>query len=278
MSAPMRVSPTRPHSDGWRATARRVETLAGTEVLLLRRTPAALFIAAAMPVTMVLLFRVSMPPELAAASGTGAFIVTSLAGATLILVVYYNLVTSLVARREDLVLKRLRAGELSDGEIIAGTAAPAVVIAWAQLVLGFGAAVAAFDLGWPTNPLLVLAALAGGTALFVLLALVSAGLTRNVSASGFTTAPLLVVSMALSGLMLPVSALPVPLEQVARLLPLTPVVDLLQLGLTGTAADGRTVGLSASFAAAVVPLLILGGWITASLVLARRWFRWEPRR
>jgi ABC-2 type transport system permease protein len=44
-------------------------------------------------------------------------------------VVFYNVVIALVARREELVLKRLRTGEVRDAEILAGTAAPAVALA-----------------------------------------------------------------------------------------------------------------------------------------------------
>jgi ABC-2 type transport system permease protein len=39
--------------------------------------------------------------------------------------------SGLVARREELALKRLRTGEATDAEILAGTVAPAVAIAWA---------------------------------------------------------------------------------------------------------------------------------------------------
>jgi ABC-2 type transport system permease protein len=56
--------------------------------------------------------------------------------------VYYNLVTALVARREQLVLKRLRTGESTDPEILAGTAAPAIAIAWAEIAVAAVAAVA----------------------------------------------------------------------------------------------------------------------------------------
>jgi len=60
--------------------------------------------------------------------------------------VYCNLVTALVARREQLVLKRLRTGESTDPEILTGTAAPAIAIAWAQIAV---AAVAAASKGEP---------------------------------------------------------------------------------------------------------------------------------
>ena len=262
---------------GWRGAARRVLALSRAELVLLRKNPLALLVTAALPVGLVVLLRLSVPPELAGVD-LGPFLVTSLTGGTLILVVYYNLVSALVGRREDLLLKRLRTGELSDAEIVAGMLAPAVGIAWGQVLLGTVAAVLVFDLRMPVNPVLVAAAAVGWTAVFALLALATSGVTRSVRSAELTTTPVLIASLALSGLMLPVQLLPEPLAQIARVLPLTPVVELLRLGLTGTTAGGQTVSLLASFGVAVLPLVILAAWIAAGLLLTRRWFRWEPRR
>nr|MDT0667532.1 ABC transporter permease [Micromonospora sp. DSM 115978] len=93
-----------------------------------------------------------------------------------------------------------------------------------------------------------------------------------------TTTPALFASFAFSGLFLPLDTLPEGLEQLGRLLPLTPVVDLLRLGLTGTAADGTTVGLAGSFGEAVPSVLVLLAWAAVGSYMTRRWFRWEPRR
>ena len=56
-------------------------------------------------------------------------------GITLILVAYYNLVTTFVARREELVLQRMRTGELTDGEILLGTAVPTLLVTVVQVVV-----------------------------------------------------------------------------------------------------------------------------------------------
>jgi ABC-2 type transport system permease protein len=194
------------------------------------------------------------------------------------LVVYYNLVTALVARREELVLKRLRTGEMSDVEILAGTVAPAVAIAWGQILVGLLAAVAVFGMEMPTNPALVLAAIPGGTAVFVLLAVVSTAPSRNVQMVELTTTPVLIASMALSGLMFPLYQLPEPLQRLGQVMPLTPVIDLLRLGLAGTTRQGDTVTSAASFGPAALPVLVLAAWLAVGAWASRRWFRWEPRR
>lgn len=278
MTTDVMTAGARRNRSGWRGAARRVLALSRAELVLLRKNPLALLVTAALPVGLVFLLRRSVPPEMAGV-GLGAFLVTSMTGATLILVVYYHLVTALVGRREDLLLKRLRTGELSDGEILAGMLGPVVLIAWGQVLLGTVAAVAVFGLTMPVYLVLVVVAIVGGTAVFALLALATSGVTRSVRAAELTTTPVLIVSLALSGLMLPVQFLPEPLGQIARVLPLTPVVELLRLGLTGTTAGGQAVGPPAvSFGVAVPPLVVLAAWGAAGLLMTRCWFRWEPRR
>jgi len=83
-----------------------------------------------------------------------------------------------------------------------------------------------------------------------------------------------VVSMALGGLF-PPDMLPGPLPRIAQLLPLTQVVDLMWLGLTGTTRGGPDEW--ESFSGIVPALLVLGVWVAVGL-LARRFMRWEPRK
>jgi ABC-2 type transport system permease protein len=260
------------------AGLRRVAALGRAEGLLLRRNGLAVVIALTLPVGTVLGLRSS--PELAGVIGSdiGAAVVTAVAAVSLNLFVYYHLVTALVARREELVLKRLRIGEPTDLEILAGTVAPAVAVAWAQIALTAFAAAVWFDVTTPVNLLLVIVAILLGTAVFVLLAAASTALTPTVELAQATTTPMLFIPLALSGLYLPLSYLPHPLEQVGRLLPLTPVVDLLRLGLSGTTPDGRTVDFAGSFAPAVQGVLVLLAWVVVGGLATRRWFRWEPRR
>ncbi|HEY6277289.1 MAG TPA: ABC transporter permease [Streptosporangiaceae bacterium] len=262
-----------------RRSAHRITALSRAEGVLLRRNRLALLTAVALPAAMV--YALKAAPSAVDADrpgGAGAILLTGLMAFTLLFAVYYNLVTALVGRREQLVLKRLRTGETTDSEILAGTAAPAIAIAWAQIAVAAVAAVAVFGLAPPANPVLALVALVLGTAVFALLAAVSSAVTRTVEMAQVTTLPVLIVPFALSGLMFPLAMLPEPVRSVAQALPLTPVVELMRLGLTGTAADGHHLGLAASFGAASVPVLVLAAWTAAGAWAARRWFRWEPRR
>jgi hypothetical protein len=127
--------------------------------VLLRRNRIALLTALVLPVAMVYSLKASGVLGAAGGSrGVGAMLLTGLTVFALLLPVYYNLVTAMVARREELVLKRLRTGEATDAEILAGTAAPAVTIAWAQVAVAAIAAVAIFGMDAPANIALMLAA------------------------------------------------------------------------------------------------------------------------
>ena len=262
-----------------RRSARRIAALSRAEGVLLRRNRIALLTALALPVALV--FALKAAPAVIDAGGpggAGAMLLTGLTAFALLLAVYCNLVTALVARREELVLKRLRTGESTDAEILAGTAAPAIAIAWAQIAAATVAAVAVFGVAPPANAVLMLVALILGTAVFALLAAVSSAATRTVEMAQVTTLPVLTIPFAFSGLLFPLALLPEPLRWLAQALPLTPVVTLMRLGLTGTAAGGHHLGVAAAFAAAAIPVLVLAAWIAAGTWAARRWFRWEPRR
>ena len=260
--------------------AGRVLSLARAEAILLRRNPIALLTALVLPAAAAA-FLQSVIPE--GAVPEGGTIVLSLTGLSLLFAVYYNLVTVLVARREELVLKRMRSGECSDAEVLIGAAVPAVAIAWVQVIIGLAVAIAAFGIGMPVNPVLIVTAVVSGTAVFVLLAAVSTAMTRTVELAQISTMPVLVVSFAFSGLMFPLDILPEPAQWAAQGLPLTQVINLMQLGLTGNTPEvgthaGEVLGLWASFGAALPALLVLAAWFAAGVLAWRRFMRWEPRR
>lgn len=258
---------------------RRVRALATAEVRLLVRNRTAMFTALALPVlTVALLSSIGFGEE--TDLSLGAVVVTMLTGFALLYVVYYNLVSAYVARREELVLKRLRVGELRDSEILTGTALPSIVVAVAQVVLTTVVAAIAFGLDAPPNALLAVLAVAGGVVMFVLLAAASTAFTRNVEMAQVSTLPVLFLcmgSLIFSGAVMPADSVPDRVSEIVRFIPLSPVVDLVQLGLTGQTPDGDTVGFGASWAEAGAPLAVMAAWIAIGAWALRRWFRWEPR-
>ncbi|WP_152363433.1 ABC transporter permease [Microlunatus speluncae] len=252
---------------------RRVRSLAGAESRLLVRNRTALVNVILLPLGMVALFA-----TIGGGDALGVTVLTMIACAGLTFVVYYTLITSLVARRQDLVLKRLKSGESPTWVIMTGMAVPLLIVLLAQLVLGIAAAAAIGDLSTMINPVLLPIALILGTATWTLLAIASTSFTRTVEAAQITTLPMIFVPLFLSGISIPLQFLPELLQQIAQFLPLSPVVELFRLGLTGAGADGARLSLPETFQAAIRPVLIMLGWIVVGAVWARRSFHWDPRR
>jgi ABC-2 type transport system permease protein len=258
----------------------RLLALGRAETTLLLRNRTALFTALALPPLLVVALAEPMKQQADVFPGisTGGLLVTGLLGMIPMFVVYYNLTAAYVARRGELVLKRLRTGEARDLEILAGTAVPSVTLAALLSVVLCGAGAVGLDLPVPVNPVLVVLGLALLTALLVGLAALSSVVTRTVESAGITTLPVLLISQFGSGLLIPVDSMPDQLAAVCRLLPTTPALQLLRLGWFGTEGSAPAVGFAGTWADAL-PLLALGlAWTAAAGWATQRWFRWEPRR
>jgi ABC-2 type transport system permease protein len=272
MTTTTMTTTTRP---AWAASLSRMNALSRAELRLLWRNRTALAYALLTPGAAFLWAGAS--DAFAEGSGAGAIVVTSVVVFALGTAVYYNLASAYVGRREERVLKRLRTGELSDAEILAGTAVPSLAVAWLQILAAVVAAVAMGALDVPVNALLVVLAVVAGSLVFPLLAAVSSAITRTVEMAQVTTAPFLIIPLLLSGLFLPIPDMPAGLSHISQVMPLTPVVDLMRLGLLGVDQGGDTVSAAGTFAAALPSLAVAAGWIVLGTWATRRWFRWEPR-
>jgi ABC-2 type transport system permease protein len=256
--------------------AARVLSLAGAEARLLLRNRTAVVNSVLLPLLLVAAIPVLGLDEGDVALGPS--IIVSAAAITLVFLTYYNLVTTYVARREELVLQRMRTGELTGPEVLLATAVPTLLVTVGQLVLVTIGVAALGEWSAPVEYVLPLVAVVGGAALMVLLAAASTAFTRTPESAQITTLPLVVAATALSGMFFPLDVLPGTLTTVARLLPVTPITELLRLGLTGTTWDGETVDAAGAWAAGLQPLAVLAGWLVLGALAARTWFRWAPRR
>ncbi len=250
---------------------RRLGAIGRAELVLLVRNRMALFNAVLLPLLvsgMIALGGDTGDPD------ASARLVTGLLGFVLLGVLYYTLVSTYVARREDLVLKRLRVGTLTDAEILTGTAGPATAVAFGQMVLFVVAGAAFAGLPVPVNAPVLLVGVLGGAAVFVLLAAASAAFTRTVELAQITTLPVLLVSFVGAEFAIPADALPPAVAQTLRLLPLGPTLELVRLGWLGVPGQG-VLGVLGEAAA---PAGLLAAWTVLGWLAVRRWFRWEPRR
>ncbi len=267
-----RTAPERspsPAPSGWSASLRRLNALARAELILLIRNRSAIFVALVLPIVMIFSIRASL--EQIDLAGTGLSVagaaLTGGIGIVLVQVVYMNLVTGYVTRREELVLKRLRTGEVTDREILISTALPSVALAVLQSVLLVVAGAIAFDLSAPKRPELFLLGLLVGFVMTSALAAATSAVTRTVQTSQLTTLPLFFVSLFASGIFVPLDVFPDKLAAVFELLPLTGVMTLVRHGWLGGVEGGDLV------TAAVAAL----AWTAFAVFAVRRWFRWDPR-
>ena len=249
---------------------RRLRALARAELTLLGRNRSAVVMALLMPLSLPISVRPAVDQMDLKAKGlsVGTVMLTAAIGFSFLFAVYTSLVSAYVARREELVLKRLRTGELDDAEILTGTALPAVCLGFAQAVLfGVGCAVL-LDAGAPRAPYLTILGLGSGLVLCAALAALTASFTRTTESAQITAAPLVFVSMFGSGIMIPTELLPDRLASVCELLPLSPAIRLVRGGWTGQLSAYEVLGAMATTLA----------WTVVAVFAVRRWFRWEPRR
>ncbi|GAA3373018.1 ABC transporter permease [Streptomyces sannanensis] len=248
----------------------RMTALGRAELTLLGRNRTALFTALALPALMTFSFSTAVREMDLEAAGLTAATVLLPGSIVLVLLfaVYSTLTGAYVARREELVLKRLRTGELSDLEILAGTALPAVVTGLAQCVLLAVGGALALDAPAPASPLLMIAGVVLGMTLVVALAAASSGLTRTSETAQLTVLPLVLVSALGSGVVAPLELFPDRLASALELLPMSPVVALIRDGWTGGADAGESLK----------HLAVGLAWALITVFAVRRWFRWEPRR
>ncbi|MEV7392578.1 ABC transporter permease [Streptomyces sp. NPDC091215] len=183
-------------------------------------------------------------------------------GLGLLYVVFYNVVTAYVARREEL-LKRLRTGGPRDQETLAGTAVPAVVVAPAQYMALIVAGSVLLGMDLPHLPELLFRGLALGILLFAPLAAANTVFTRSVEVAQVTTTPVLLVPVVGSGILVPLQLMPHLVGGVCRRLPLSPVVEFVRARLDGS--PGRAPGG------------VAGAGHRSPCFPYTRWFRWGPR-
>ncbi|MER6558316.1 ABC transporter permease [Streptomyces sp. NPDC001027] len=248
----------------------RIAALGRAELTLLGRSRSTLALALFVPLVLPVSLAQAVDGMDVAGVGltAGLVLLPAAIGFSLLFGVYQALSSVYTARREELVLKRLRTGELRDAEILCGSALPILVTGLAQSLVLVAGATVLLDVPAPKAPQLAVLGLLSGLVMCAAFAALTAALTRTVESAQVTTAPLVLVSMAGSGMAVPLELLPDRLATFCELLPLSPVITLIRGGWTGSLSAPEALG---ALATALV-------WTLLAVFAVRRWFRWEPRR
>lgn len=239
--------------------------LAGAEFVLLRRSPLSVATAVLGPIVLgVGVLLLAQDSGKSVGGDTVALQLLMLLGFT----PYVGATTTIAARRQELVLKRLRTCDLSDAGIIAGLLAPfavlvviqAAALCWLTVVIS-GQAPARW---WP-----LIAAVGGGTALVMALAFVTAAVTPVPELAQLTTSPVF-FSLFGGGLWLfSTGTATWPMLAV----PGVAVADLARAAWNQPGASPWDV--LRQCAPSLLAVLLLSALAVA---LAARLFRWQPRR
>ncbi|MEV0201560.1 ABC transporter permease [Nonomuraea sp. NPDC050691] len=195
----------------------------------------------------------------------GAAAATTLFHGTLAIVLsitaFMNVAVALSARRDQLVLKRLRATTLTDDRILAGQIAATATQTVAVVVACAVAVHLTAGVPYPANPLLFGAMVIAGSVVLATLGAAYTAAIPRAELAGAACMPVFLLSGIAAGAMGPIrEALPSWTGTLLDLLPTTAVVDAVR---TGEVAR---------------PALLLAVWGVAGVVAIRLWFRWEPRR
>ncbi|MBU2665792.1 ABC transporter permease [Actinoplanes bogorensis] len=196
----------------------------------------------------------------------GPVMVATAAGILLIFSLYSSVTGLYVARREELVLKRLRTGEVADPVILAGGASLYVAIAVAQIVVVTAVLSVMFGVA-PRQAPAALLGLVTGVVLMTAMAAATAALCRTVESVMVATLPAIFVLPMIAGIYIPREVLPDNLGDILAYAPLSGTIDLVRSGWTAE------LGLAGIVTRVLVDLVWAGlfAWVAAKR------FRWEPR-
>jgi len=239
-----------------------VLTIARSELAQILRNRAVLITSLLMPVAVGAFF-VYQRDTFADLYGLGyiaAVIVFTIGAFSL----YATIVTTLAARRQTLFLKRLRSTAASDQTILSGLVLPVAVISAVQVALIL--VVFAVVSERPADIPVLVVAIVATFVMMLALGLATAGVTNSPEQAQVTTLPIALGVIAVSSWVGITGT--ESLAWLKRLLP----------GGSATELIVETWNGGLPFLEALRLLAPTYGWVVIAVVLARRYFRWEPRR
>jgi ABC-2 type transport system permease protein len=252
----------------------RIASLTRWNTVLLSRNRLAVFYAVVMPLLPLLLL--ALGERGSEAQGATAIVTMFLVIA--LFPVYYNVLAQFVNRRDELVLKRMRAGETQDAELLISIALPGALSA---LALGAVAVPIAWALGQPlpVNPVLYVGLAVLAVIMFTAFAYWTAAWTRSAETAQLTSLPLIILA-SIGPLTNSVPDMSDPLREILSLTPGAAMSDLVRIGwfgFDGPGATESTLAFGETWGQAAQPLLVMAAWTIMAIALAKRSMRWEPR-
>ncbi len=178
-----------------------------------------------------------------------------------------GLAITLVIRRENGLLKRLRATPLPTRTYLAAIVTSVTVVFAAQMALTIVLGVVLYDAQGAASWLWTVITIPLGVACFAGLAFGAAALIRSADGVSAVVNVIILPMAFLSGAFGPTQSYPAVLRAIGAVLPLTYYVDLVEDAyLRGDALWNDPLALA-----------VLGAWAAAGYAVAARYFVWMPR-
>ena len=180
---------------------------------------------------------------------------------------FAGLAITLVVRREQAILKRLRATPLPASTYIAAMLASTLIVFALQTLALFGLGRAFYGTPFPTAVGSLILAVIAGSVVFAALGVATASLIRSAEGSSAVVNFILLPMAFLTGAFGPTRHFPPFLRAIGDVLPLKYFIDLVNaIYLRGHEIWTRPLDLA-----------VLAAWGLGGLIVAMLKFRWEPR-
>lgn len=251
---------------------RQLAALVRVELLLLKRNLTATMMSVVTPLGLGIII---ISGDYATEEGVTK--VTGVLGLLAVFCIHHHLATAYAARRQEMVLKRMRAGIPADGTILVGVASATIIVFIVQAVLLMVYGMLVLDLPMPANPLIILVAMLLGAGVLAAFGALVSAVTRSSEAAMLTTMPTMIIFLAVPGVLLPIGELPPVVENITMALPMGPFTEVLRVGWLGHELGGEPMSFMGSTVYSLPWLGVLAVWLLVTAAATKRYFRWEPR-
>lgn len=243
------------------------------QLLLFWRTPIALFFTLLLPLVMLVLFGAIFGSDQIETGSAGVwkvsqFYVGGLAAFTAVSATYTNLATMLPIRRDEGIVKRWRGTPLPTSAYLAGFVISAVVLALVGMVIMVSVGVVLYDVQVQAAKIpAALLTFGVGVSAFAALGIAVASIAPTASAAGSLANATLLPLAFMSDVFIQDDEPPRWMELVGDAFPLKPFAQSMQDALNPVVGgSGFDAGRTAFIAL----------WGVVGVVLAAKFFRWEP--
>jgi ABC-2 type transport system permease protein len=237
------------------------------------RNPTAAFFTFAFPLMFLVIFTAifgsDTVPLLGREISTATFYVGAILSFSIITATYTNLAVSMAFTRDQGILKRIRGAPMPSWAFMVGRILHAIVITvlLAAIVMAFGALFYDTELPTDTWPAFLVTLVVGAGAFSALGLAITAVIPNADAAPAIVNASILPL-LFLSGIFIPLEDPNAWYVTVAKVFPVYHFAQAMNSAYFSFSGSGFEP----------FHLLILGVWGLAGVVLAARFFSWEPRR